>query len=370
MFSKSSAPAASVYKILQPSVSESTDTAEVPSTVLKPFKHQVGGHAGIFAVDDHHICKEYNTWEASFYSDMPECLREMTAECCYQAELVFDECLGKYSFEVVNSCKPSRSLAQNPHCQPESCVNYSSPSLGSCKEESEEMFRDVNSGLPNPCNPWAFHCILRTHKKKQNELKSPKKFLMLENLAAKFTRPCIVDLKLGTRQYGDQVTEQKKLLQIFKCATTTSKDLGLRICGLQYYDAKSGMYQCVDKYAGRTFDQKAMRKMLKMMMSDSNGLIRENVCRKLLEKVEKMRKLISKLDGLRLFGTSLLIVFEGEDALIEHNEPEARLIDFAHAIFPTYATEQQHKYAGPDMGCLLGLDNLMIILKSMLETTS
>lgn len=58
-------------------------------------------------------------------------------------------------------------------------------------------------------------------------------FILLENVAAKFKFPCILDLKMGTRQHGDDAPEAKKTSQMKKCATTTSSAVGLRLIGMQ-----------------------------------------------------------------------------------------------------------------------------------------
>lgn len=58
-------------------------------------------------------------------------------------------------------------------------------------------------------------------------------YVVLEDLTLKFQYPCVLDMKIGTRQHGDDVSEEKRRQHLERCAHSTSQKLGVRICGLQ-----------------------------------------------------------------------------------------------------------------------------------------
>ena len=55
----------------------------------------------------------------------------------------------------------------------------------------------------------------------------------IENLLQGFREPSILDLKLGTRLYGDDATSQKKAQMIKTASITTTGSLGIRITGMR-----------------------------------------------------------------------------------------------------------------------------------------
>ena len=58
-------------------------------------------------------------------------------------------------------------------------------------------------------------------------------YIVLDNLTSSMSCPCVLDLKMGTRQYGDDCSDEKKATFDERCALSTSQSLGVRISGMQ-----------------------------------------------------------------------------------------------------------------------------------------
>lgn len=238
--------------------------------------------------------------------------------------------------------------------------------------------------------------------------KSDKKYVVLLNLYHGFSKPSILDIKLGKVLVDDTVTEEKRERLAAVSASTTSGSLHFRICGMKLFKSSDKplpevypqMNETIavqddsihfNKFYGRSLDTSNIEKGIAQFFA-----FVENPTQKkwLLTRFHQRLQLLYNclLDSeVRIISGSLFFLFENDpkrwkealldeetyfalDPLIQELDDEdsdtestdigiplssLHVIDFAHA--------KHTPGKGPDENIIVGVENLIDIFGRLLE---
>ena len=153
--------------------------------------------------------------------------------------------------------------------------------------------------------------------------------VVLENVAAGFKKPNILDVKLGARLWANDAPMAKRVKLDKVAEETTSKPLGLRIAGMRTYQGASANgaenstpdgYRLYDKTYGRTFNADNVAQGFEEYFQLTNGMEAKGVIRKVIKRfIEDLRAIegVMEREESRMYSASLLFVYEGDQQALK-----------------------------------------------------
>ncbi|XP_053724871.1 inositol hexakisphosphate kinase 2-like [Synchiropus splendidus] len=322
--------------------------------MLEPFVHQVGGHSCVLRFGEQTICKPLIPREHQFYKSLPAAMRKFTPQYRGVVSVSFEEddegnlCLIAYPLHndpapdlehkdnVADSEPKSKMCKWGKVMTPSLLVesegfNKDSRSRHSHKDKSvHKPSEDVerlqqaevlsyrveyshSSAAPQlKHNPWSLQCHQQHLQRMKENAKhrNQYKFILLENLTWQHTVPCVLDLKMGTRQHGDDASEEKKAMHMRKCEQSTSASIGVRLCGMQVYQSDTGQLMFMNKYLGRKLTLPGFKEAL-FQFFHSGHRLRHELLSPVLRRLRDMQDALESCESYRFYSSSLLIIYDG-----------------------------------------------------------
>lgn len=197
-------------------------------------------------------------------------------------------------------------------------------------------------------------------------------FILMQDVTAKFSKPCAIDIKMGTQTFEPDAPDEKRIRETEKYPPQS--EFGLRIVALRVYDPThadaDGDYLTFPKQFGRSLESRAeLLSALRIFFSaETEGSstesdleqkpktkLRKRVVGNILKQLKLLRSWFDDNDCLAFYASSLFLVYDGDSS--RGDATSTKLIDFGHV----------RRQEGGDPGYQVGLRTLISLLTSLLE---
>ncbi|KAG7355779.1 inositol polyphosphate kinase [Nitzschia inconspicua] len=194
--------------------------------------------------------------------------------------------------------------------------------------------------------------------------------LLLHNLTSHFSRPCVVDLKMGTETFEPDAPADKKLRE--KAKYPAQVEMGFRLVAMRIYnngdtEADEDGYIYFPKTFGRSLERRdSVKRALRKFFGGSDlpthvQMNRGKAIKRILTQLNLIKKWFKDNTVFMFSASSILLVYEGDTHADEESDIQldlgtAKMIDFGRV----------RRNPGGDFGYLKGVRTLIQLLEEIL----
>ncbi|PNW75907.1 hypothetical protein CHLRE_12g555450v5 [Chlamydomonas reinhardtii] len=163
-----------------------------------------------------------------------------------------------------------------------------------------------------------------------------KKLLALEDTCKAYTKPCVLDCKMGMTTIYDWAEDKYKTKNAGKDTATTQASLGYRVTGFKVWQQAKAEYFFADRHYGKKLTDGTMAAALATFAN--NGAIGPDAVyggpNGAVAQIRALQSWFESQRSLVFFAASILVIYEGAATRPEDANVTIRFIDFAHT-FPS-----------------------------------
>ncbi len=181
-------------------------------------------------------------------------------------------------------------------------------------------------------------------------------YIILDDLTYKFSRPSVIDIKMGTRLVAENATP-RQINRINRKKFAGQEKIGCRISGVRIYRNDKNKYVTdPDKILRNVLPETWAQTFVDYYLFDGKK-VHYQVAEQIIPQLKDIKQGMLQNTKLRLSLSSLLIIYETDE-----NSPtnvQVKMIDFGHVV---ENTEPQ-----VDQGYITGIDSIIRYLEQIIE---
>lgn len=182
------------------------------------------------------------------------------------------------------------------------------------------------------------------------------RMLVLEDICHGFRHPCVLDMKMGKRQFGAGACEAKRNSKSLKASLSTTGLHGIRLAGYRRYDLETDTYASRGKLECRYLPFSELQQEMNSFLAG-----RDDLRVAFRTQVEHLLQAFESQRDLRFFTSSLIFVYDADRPM---DTARIAMVDFAFTYERGELRERGDEEAVKewDEGYIAALRSIILIL--------